>query len=39
MVNLGYLDHRRFLRKDDEGDHDTLVVERAGSDLYPVSPR
>jgi lactate racemase len=33
-VNLGFLDHRLFNREDYEGDPDTLVVERAGRDLY-----
>lgn len=35
-VNLGYLDHRQFRREDFEGDPDTLIVERAGRDLYLV---
>ncbi|HEY9285388.1 MAG TPA: lactate racemase domain-containing protein [Pyrinomonadaceae bacterium] len=38
-INLGFLDHRRFRREDYEADPDTLVVERAGRDLYLVAPR
>jgi nickel-dependent lactate racemase len=38
-VNLGYMDHRRFRREDYESDPDTLIVERAGRDLYLVEPR
>lgn len=37
-VNLGFLDHRRFRREDYEADADTLIVERAGRDLYLVEP-
>jgi lactate racemase len=37
-VNLGFLDHREFRQKDYEADPDTLVVERAGRDLYLVEP-
>jgi nickel-dependent lactate racemase len=37
-VNLGFLDHRLFRREDYEHDPDTLVVERAGRDLYLVEP-
>ncbi|HEV2763606.1 MAG TPA: lactate racemase domain-containing protein [Pyrinomonadaceae bacterium] len=37
-VNLGFLDHRQFRREDYEHDPDTLVVERAGRDLYLVEP-
>lgn len=37
-VNLGFMDHRLFNRKDYESDSDTLVVERAGRDLYLVEP-
>ena len=37
-VNLGFLDHRAFRREDYEGNGDTLVVERAGRDLYLVEP-
>jgi len=35
-VNLGYMDYRKFRREDYENDRDTLVVERAGRDLYLV---
>ena len=37
-VNLGYMDYRKFRREDYESDPDTLVVERAGRDLYLVEP-
>jgi nickel-dependent lactate racemase len=37
-VNLGFMDHRQFRREDYESDADTLVVERAGRDLYLVEP-
>ena len=37
-VHLGFLDHRVFRREDYESDPDTLVVERAGRDLYLVAP-
>src|SRR5918997_4484510 len=37
-VNLGFLDHREFRREDYDADPDTLVVERAGRDLYLVEP-
>jgi len=37
-VHLGFMDHRQFRREDYEGDPDTLVVERAGRDLYLVAP-
>ena len=37
-VNLGYMDYRQFRREDYESDPDTLVVERAGRDLYLVEP-
>ncbi|HEX8774879.1 MAG TPA: lactate racemase domain-containing protein [Pyrinomonadaceae bacterium] len=37
-VNLGFLDHRQFRREDYEADPDTLIVERAGRDLYLVEP-
>src|SRR5207249_9794930 len=37
-VHLGFMDHRQFRREDYEGDTDTLVVERAGRDLYLVAP-
>jgi nickel-dependent lactate racemase len=35
-VNLGFMDHRQFRRADYEHDPDTLVVERAGRDLFLV---
>jgi nickel-dependent lactate racemase len=37
-VNLGFMDHRLFRREDYEADPDTLIVERAGRDLYLVEP-
>jgi nickel-dependent lactate racemase len=37
-VNLGFMDHQAFRREDYEGDDDTLIVERAGRDLYLVEP-
>ena len=37
-VNLGFMDHRAFRRADYENDSDTLIVERAGQDLYLVEP-
>ena len=37
-VNLNYLDHHTFRREDFESDPDTLIVERAGRDLYLVEP-
>jgi nickel-dependent lactate racemase len=37
-VNLGFMDHRQFRRSDYEADNDTLIVERAGQDLYLVQP-
>ncbi len=37
-VNLGFMDHRLFQREDYDQDPDTLVVERAGRDLYLVEP-
>ena len=37
-VNLGFMDHREFRREDYDTDTDTLVVERAGRDLYLVEP-
>jgi nickel-dependent lactate racemase len=37
-VNLGFMDHHEFHREDYESDPDTLVVERAGRDLYLVQP-
>lgn len=36
-VNLGYLDYRQFRREHYENDPDTLIVERAGRDLYLVN--
>lgn len=36
-VNLGFMDYRNFRREDYEQDRDTLVVEKAGRDLYLVS--
>lgn len=35
-VNLGFMDFRTFRREDYENDPDTLIVERAGRDLYLV---
>lgn len=35
-VHLGFMDYRSFRREDYEGDPDTLVVEKAGRDLYLV---
>ena len=37
-VNLGYMDHRTFRRENYENDPATLVVDRAGRDLYLVEP-
>jgi nickel-dependent lactate racemase len=37
-VNLGFMDQRQFRREDYDSDPDTLVVERAGRDLYLVKP-
>jgi lactate racemase len=37
-VNLGFMDHRQFRREEYDRDPDTLVVERAGRDLYLVEP-
>ena len=37
-VNLGFMDHRMFRREDYKSDPETLVVERAGRDLYLVEP-
>src|SRR2546421_623287 len=37
-VHLGFIDYREFRREDYENDADTLVVERAGRDLYLVAP-
>jgi len=38
-VHLGFMDYRQFRREDYESDPDTLVVERAGRDLYLVAPQ
>ena len=35
-VHLGFMDYRSFRREDYENDLDTLVVEKAGRDLYLV---
>jgi lactate racemase len=37
-VHLGFMDYRKFRRADYERDSDTLIVERAGRDLYLVAP-
>ncbi len=37
-VHLGFMDYRKFRREHYEKDPDTLVVERAGRDLYLVAP-
>ena len=37
-VNLGFMDHRKFHLDDYEKDPETLVVNRAGRDLYLVTP-
>ncbi len=37
-VNLGFLDHKNFRREDYENQSETLIVERAGRDLYLVGP-
>ena len=37
-VNLGFMNHREFRRENYDRDPDTLVVERAGRDLYLVEP-
>jgi nickel-dependent lactate racemase len=37
-VHLGFMDHRLFRREDYESETDTLIVERAGRDLYLVAP-
>lgn len=37
-VNLGFMDYRSFRLEDYAGDADTLIVERAGRDLYLVAP-
>ena len=36
-VHLGFMDHKKFRREDYENDSDTLVVDRAGRDLYLVA--
>jgi len=36
-VHLGFMDYRKFRREDYENDEDTLVVEKAGRDLYLVA--
>ena len=38
-VNLDYLDYRKCKREDYENDPDTLIVERAGRDLYLAEPQ
>lgn len=38
-VNLDFMDYRLFRREDYESDPDTLVVDRAGRDLYLVKPQ
>jgi nickel-dependent lactate racemase len=35
-VHLGFMDYRNFRREDYENERDTLVVEKAGRDLYLV---
>jgi nickel-dependent lactate racemase len=37
-VNLGFLDYRKFDRTDYDSDPNTLIVDRAGRDLYLVEP-
>jgi nickel-dependent lactate racemase len=37
-VNLGFMDYQKFKREDFENDPDTLIVDRAGRDLYLVEP-
>jgi hypothetical protein len=37
-VNLGYLDPNSFILSDYQNDPDTLIVERAGRDLYLLEP-
>lgn len=37
-VNLGFMDYHKFRREDYENDSETLIVERAGRDLYLVEP-
>jgi nickel-dependent lactate racemase len=38
-VNLGFMDHRAFRREDYSNDPETLIVEKAGRDLYLVAPQ
>lgn len=37
-VNLNFLNYQTFSLADYENDSDTLIVERAGRDLYFVAP-
>jgi len=37
-VNLGFMDYQKFQLADYENDPETLIVERAGRDLYLVAP-
>jgi lactate racemase len=37
-LKLGFMDYRRFRRDEYEADPDSLVVERAGRDLYLTAP-
>jgi nickel-dependent lactate racemase len=37
-INLGFMDYRKFSLEDYRNDPDTLIVERAGRDLYLVEP-
>jgi nickel-dependent lactate racemase len=37
-VHLGFMDHRKFRLEDYEDDPDTLIVGKAGRDLYLVAP-
>ena len=37
-VNLNWMNYREFQRRDYDNDPDTLIVERAGRDLYLVEP-
>jgi nickel-dependent lactate racemase len=38
-VNLNFMDYQKFQLSDYENDPDTFIVERAGRDLYLVSPK
>lgn len=38
-VNLGFMDYRQFRLEDYARDPDSLIVERAGRDLYLVAPQ